>query len=317
MNDLEKILELIDKDSLTTEEKEYLSNALNNPEAIRIQETYLRLKNSLKRNEHIDEELLAEYVLYKNNLTSERLIILLSDKIENHLRSCAKCEELFKKLNSEYAELDSFVANAITDKQLESKVFDAAKTGVLKDFRSFKYAIASVVLVVIIYFGLFLVSSITIPDYKKSFLNGEDFYTSRGRTSESFQRGLDAIDNKNYDDAIKSLNEDIAENAKNESIFYTHFILGLTYISKAENNYLGLFKSFNREDVMKGIESFNKSIQLNTSGSFDNLKLDAHFYIGKAYLLIDDISSAKEHLKLVVDKKGSHYKKAEELMKIL
>lgn len=317
MNELERILELLDKDSLTTEENEYLSNALNNPEARSIKETYLRLKNSLKHHEHIDEELLAEYVLYKNNLTSERLIIILSHKIENHLSACTKCKNLFRELNSEYSDVDTFVANAITQKQVEGKVFIPTKAGVLKNFRAIKYAFASVTAIAIIYFGLFFVSSITTPDYKKSFLDDEDFYTSRGRASESFQRGLDAIDNKNFDAAIKYLEEDLAANSESETIFYTHFILGITYINKAENDYLGLFKSFNREDVMKGIESFNKSIQLNTSGSFDNLKLDAHYYIGKAYLLIDNIPSAKKHLKIVVDGKGSYYKKAEELLKIL
>ncbi len=317
MNELERILELLDKDSLTSGENEFLLSALKNPEARNIQKTYLRLKNSLKLNEHIDEELMAEYVLYKNNLTSEKLIVILSHKIENHLSVCTKCKDLFRELNSEYSNVDTFVANSITQNQVDGIVFNPTKAGVIKKFRAIKYAFASVTAIALIYLGLFFVSSITTPDYKESFLDGEDFYITRGRVSESFQRGLDAIDNKNFDTAIKYLKKDIAENAENESIFYTHFILGITYINKAENNYLGLFKSFDRIDVEKGIESFNKSIQLNTSGSFDNLNLDAQYYIGKAYLLIDDIPSAKEHLKIVVDEKGGFYKKAEALLKIL
>lgn len=314
MSELEKIIELLEKEFLTREELEYLNNALtNNPEAKKIKKTYQRLKKSLNLNGHIDNEILAEYVLYKNNLSSERLIVIFSDKIENHIRNCAKCGQLFKELNLEYTDVDNFVAGLITDEQFEAK----GKTGTVNNFRHLKYMITSGAAVVIIYFGLLLLSLITTPDYKKSFLNDEDFYTSRGRTSEYFQRGLDALDNKNYDDAINYFYDDLNQNTEHKSIFYTHYILGLTYISKAENDFIGLFKTYNREDIIRGIKNIKQSIDLNKSGSYENLKLDAHFYIGKAYLLIDEISSAKEHLILVVDKKGSHYKKAEELLKIL
>jgi tetratricopeptide (TPR) repeat protein len=306
MDETEKVLELLDKDTLSGEEKQYLSNALNNPELRKIKETYVRLKNSLKLNEHIDEELMADYVLYKNNLNEEKIIVLLANKVEDHLRRCAKCQELFKTLNSEYSSIDEFINNSITTKPAGSEYI-----------KKFKFAFASIAAVSIIYLGLFIVSSVTTPDYKKSFLDGNDFYTSRGRASEYFQRGLDAIDNKKYDNAVKYLNEDIADNVDDETIFYSYFVLGITYVNKGEKDYLGLFESYNKEDVMKGIESFNKSIQLNTSGNFDNLKLDAHYYIAKAYLLIDDIPSAKEHFKIVVDGKGSYYKKAEALLKIL
>ncbi|MCK7526438.1 MAG: hypothetical protein MZV64_56980 [Ignavibacteriales bacterium] len=67
----------------------------------------------------------------------------------------------------------------------------------------------------------------------------EDFYTTRGRTSELFQRGLDAIDRKDYDSAIQYLNDDVNKNQNDESIFYTHFILGITYVNKAESDFLG------------------------------------------------------------------------------
>ena len=129
-----------------------------------------------------------------------------------------------------------------------------------------------------------------------------------------FQRGLDAIDRKENESAIQFLNDDVNVNKSDESIFYTHFVLGITYVSKAETDFLGLFKSFNKADVRKGIENFEKSIVLNNSGKFDNLKLDAHYFIGKSYLMIDDKTSAHEHLQLVVDGKGSYYKKAEKLL---
>lgn len=317
MNDIENILELLDKDFLTDEENLYLANSLKNPEIKDIKETYVRLKNLLNRSGHINEELMAEYVLYKNNLSSEKLIVLLSPKIEDHLRECSGCRDYFKELNSEYLNVDNFINDTITTETKEKKYFNYLKLNLIINFRSFKYASVTIVSIIIIYFALLFVSTITTPDYKKSLLDGNEFYTSRGRTSESFQRGLNAIDNKRFDDAIKYLNEDIASSVDDETLFYSYFILGITYIDKAESDYLGLFKTYNKEDVIKGIDCFNKSIKLNKSGNFNNLILDAHYYIAKAYLLIDDIISAKEELKIVVQGKGSYYKKAEELLKIL
>lgn len=318
MNDFEKIIELLDKDFMTEDEKLLLGGITNNnPEAKKIHDTYLNLKSSLKRDEHIDEELMAEYVMYKNNLCSDRLIVLLANKVEDHIRKCIKCEKLFTELNAEYCEVDSFVSQSLVEQVSQEKPVLSKGFFLFNNFSAARYAFASLAAVVVLYLGLFAVSSFTTPDYKKSFFDGEDFYTTRGRTSELFQRGLDAIDRKDYESAIRFLNDDIINNKSDESIFYTHFVLGITYVNKAESDFLGLFKSFNKEDVSKGIENFEKSMELNNSGKFDNLKLDANYFIGKSFLMIDNKTSAREHLQLVVDGKGSYYKKAEELLKEL
>jgi tetratricopeptide (TPR) repeat protein len=66
--------------------------------------------------------------------------------------------------------------------------------------------------------------------------------------------------------------------------------------------------------VLKGIYHFEKSIEYNQNDRFQNLKFDAHFYIGKAYLLINDKVQAEKHFKIVIDNKGSFYKDAEKLL---
>lgn len=318
MNDFEKIIELLDKNLITEDESKLLDEMINkDPEAKKINQAYLHLKTSLKRNEHIDEELMGEYVLYKNNLSAERLIILLAKTIEDHIRKCESCENLFKELNSEYSDVDVFVGQSVSQQIVADKQSDKKGFYLFNTFSTAKYAFASLAAVVVLYLGLFAVSSITTPDYKKSFISDTDFYNSRGRTSELFQRGLDAIDRKDYNSAIQYLNDDINKNQTDESIFYTHFILGITYVSKAESDFIGLFKSFNEDEVQKGIASFEKSIALNNSGKFDNLKLDAHYFIGKSYLMINDNASASKHLQLVIDGKGSYYKNAEDLIKVL
>ena len=318
MNDFDKIIELLDKDSVTKEEKVFLNEMIgSDPEAKKISQVYSRLKNSLKRNEHIDEELMAEYVLFKNNQLSDRLIVLLSKMVEDHIHKCVPCENIFKELNKEYAEVDAFVGKTFSHQTTQQK--PAVKTAffLFNNFKATKYAFASIAAVIVLYLGLFAVSSLTTPDYKKSFIDDGDYYTTRGRTSELFQRGLDAIDRKDYDSAIKYLSDDVNNNKSDESIFYTHFILGITYVNKAESDFLGLFKSFNKDDIQKGIASFEKSIELNNSGKFDNLKLDAHYFIGKSYLMTDETESAKSHLQIVIDGKGSYYKKAQALIREL
>lgn len=318
MNDIEKLIDLLDKEFINTEEKNILNRIIeNDPEAKKISVAYSQLKTSLKRNEHIDEDLMAEYVLYKNNLSSDRLIILLANKVEDHIRKCVPCENLFKELNAEYCDVDSFVSKSIVEQVKEEKPSQQKVFFLFNNFSAAKYAFASLAAVVVLYLGLSAVSYFTTPDYKKPFMEGQDFYTTRGRTSELFQRGLDAIDRKDYSSAIQYLNDDVNKNQNDESIFYTHFVLGITYVNKAESDFLGLFKSFNKEDVEKGISNFEKSIALNNSGKFDNLKLDAHYFIGKSYLMIDDKDSARKQLQLVVDGKGSYYKKAEDLIKEL
>jgi tetratricopeptide (TPR) repeat protein len=318
MEKFDKILELLDKDSITQEEKVLLNEMIEaDPKAKKISQAYSKLKNSLKRNEHIDEELMAEYVLYKNNLSSERLIILLSKIVEDHIRKCNPCENLFKELNSEYAEVDTFVSKSLSQQTYREGPVIQKGFFLFNKFNTVKYAFASITAIVVLYLGLFAVSSITTPDYKKSFADDTDLYATRGRTSELFQRGLDAIDRKDYDSAIRFLNEDVVKNQNDGSIFYTHFILGITYVEKAESGFLGLFKSFDKENVKKGIANFEQSIELNKSGKFDNLKLDAHYFIGKSYLMINETEPAKRHLQIVIDGKGSYYKNAKDIIKVL
>lgn len=318
MNDIEKIIEMLDKKQLNESELNWLKEiSASDPELKEFIATYSAVKNSLQRNEHIDEELLAEYVLYKNNLKDyNKWLQLLLIKVEEHLRKCEHCQNTFRELNAQYADVDEFITKTISTKT-EKSYTPITQIIFRQKSSAFRFAYSTVVALVVIYVALFIYSDVTTPDYIKTpFSENRDFYNTRGRTSELFQRGLDALDNNNYADAIKFLNQDLKENPDQESIFYTHFILGITYINKAEKDFLGLFKSFNKEDVLKGISHFEKSIELNQNDRFQNLKLDAHFYIGKAYLFINDKNSAKEHLQIVIDNKGSHYKDAEKLLNI-
>lgn len=317
MNDFDKILELLEKDDLSSEKKKELDElfaGISGSE--KIVRTYNGLKNAVAKNSHIDEVLMGEYVLFKNEMNEEnRTMFLLERKINDHLRECAECTDLFRTLNAEYAEVDSFLGNSITE-TVSSEKKAKASAGFFKNLSSVRTAMASVAALVIIYVGMFAASSVLVPDYKKHAISEDerDFYNTRGRTSELFQRSLSAIDNKKLSEAINLLEEDIELNKAESSIFYSYFILGVTYIQSSESSFLGTFKSFDQEKIQSGIANLKKSIQLNNSGRYGNLNLEAHYFIGKAYLLIGENDLAAEHLESVVNEKGSYYKKAEELL---
>ncbi len=316
MNELEKLLELLEKESLSQEESELLNQILdNNAEAKNLKTVYTGIKKALTKNGHIDEELMGKYVLYLNKNSSDKTASYLSARIENHLRSCSECEKLFKEFYSEYADIDLFVEQSLTDKAEKSEISLKPAMQLTRKSPTLKYFFVTVSTVLLIYFGLYLSDSILTPDYKRSFFNGEELYVTRGRNSEDFQKGLNFIDNKDYENAIKYLKADIETQSNSETLFYAYYVLGLTYISKAETDLLGLFPSYKREDVLEGINSLKKSVELNNSQTFENVKLDAYYFIGKAYLLINEPALAKDNLNIVVDRKGGFYKQAEDLLK--
>ena len=89
MNELNKILELLEKDLLSANDKEFLNvQSKNDAEVSKLISLHSQLKTSLNKNGHIDEQLMGEYVLYKNQLSTNNLIISLSSKVEDHLRRC-------------------------------------------------------------------------------------------------------------------------------------------------------------------------------------------------------------------------------------
>ncbi|MCK7526439.1 MAG: hypothetical protein MZV64_56985 [Ignavibacteriales bacterium] len=70
---------------------------------------------------------MAEYVMYKNNLSSDRLIILLANKVEDHIRKCVSCENLFKELNAEYCDVDAFVSQSVVEQVSQKKTHHSKK----------------------------------------------------------------------------------------------------------------------------------------------------------------------------------------------
>ena len=321
MEKFEKIIELIEKESLTIEEQNYLDEAIkSDKDASRLFALYDSLKTNLPNVMHLDTELIGDFILYKNEqLPDDAIIPSLEDKIEFHLKNCLGCNQEYKILQNEYDDVAEHLEKTIEKEKQSDETKSIFSSFALNNFSSFRYAFSIIVILGITYLGLFTISNVTTPGYNKYIFSTEEsgFYVTRGRTSVTFQKGLDAVQKGNYDEAINLFEKDIEDHPHQSSIFYAHFIKGLTYLKSAESSFLGLFKSFDNEKVKLAIENFRIAIEKNSTGNYDNLNLDAHYYLGRAYLLLGEINIAKEELAIVVESKGKYYNEAKMLIEDL
>lgn len=319
MEKFDKILELLEKKSLTEAEKKLLEEFSDSDDEIKsFISFYDSLRSSLTVTGHIPTDLLASYVMFEMGDASEDNIIpVLREKIKSHLDQCNVCKNEFTVLQQEYSEIKVHVDKSVlrtSQSSLKEKNFFVPSF--LKSSSSGRYAFATLALFIVAYLGLFVVSNSITPDYRKNIFSDEqnDFYKTRGRTSPLFQQGLNAIDKGDYSKAIEFLSEDITKHQNEKSIFYTNYILGITYIRSAESDFIGLFKSYDRNQVELAIANLKESIDKNNSGDYESLKLDANYYIGRAYLLTDDKNLALESLQKVVDGRGRYSKEASKLI---
>jgi tetratricopeptide (TPR) repeat protein len=306
MNNFEKIIELVQKGNLTPEEQETLDSLLaNDPEARKFFDVYEKV-GKVFQSPHIPYDKLRDYVLIKNGLEPEgKCDPSGMCELEKHLEECPLCSKEFEILNEEFSGIKNFVSSAMKGElQVEQ-----AQRSFLKQSSLRLYPLFAVLVLGFIYLFLYVISVFTTPkSYTLASLNGDsEFYVTRGRGTNEFQHSLEAIENKNYEDAILYLKKDIEKNPADETIFYSYYIMGLSQLETAENRFagLGLFLMFNKTKARQALENFRICEEKNSSGKFPDVTNNACFYSAKAYLMLDDINSAKKYLHMVIDNKGS------------
>ncbi len=319
MEKLDKILELLGKGSLSEEEQKLLKHFTDSDKEIKsFIGSYKTLSKSLSTSGHLPTDLIASYVLFERGDDPEnKLAALLNSKIKAHLAECSSCREEYKMLSREFSDISEHVEKALHSEQISSVEKETIlPISIFGRSSTFRYAFATLSILIIAYVGLFFISSGLIPDYKKNIFSNEweDVYKTRGRTSPLFQKGLDAIDNKEYNKAIEFLSQDIIDHQNERSIFYTHYILGITYLKVSEKDFIGLFKSYDKENVNFAIANLKESIDKNNSGDYESLKLDSYYYLGRAYLLTDSTDAAAVNFRKVIDGKGRFSDEASELL---
>lgn len=320
MSNHENLFELLQKENLDEKEKALINKLINEDENAKIfYDSYMKLSKAVKNFSHLSIDEISDYVLFKNGDEPEnKNLISLSPLFESHLQNCKKCSEEFKVLNSEYHEINSFTASKFGEPvpSENNKQIHKEKINTKQRLYFSKYAFAAVIIIAFLYGSLFMISKFTAPEYYD--LSGvdknTDVYVTRGRVTNDFQKSIKALDENNFTKAVEFLKSDIKNNPGDETIFYSHYVLGLIYLQNAETDFIGLFPHYNIEYAESALSSFESSIQQNTSGKFQNINLDAYFYSAKANLMLDKIDEAKKDLKMVIDNKGSKMKEAQEIL---
>jgi hypothetical protein len=226
------------------------------------------------------------------------------------------CNDEFKNLSGEFSNIETFIGSELNKGEEKAK---SSSITFIKRSNIFRYAFLSILFLGLIYGAMFTVSEITAPKYYAlASVNEEpDFYTTRGRVTDDFLKSLNALDEGNIPEAINFLESDIRNNPNDKTIFYSYYILGLTFLDNAEYNFIGLFPQYNNYYVKQALVNFQTAIQKNTTGNYQNITLDAYFYCAKANLMLGNLDDTKKELITVVTEKGSKINEAERMLKEL
>lgn len=309
MKNFDKIIELLEKERLTEKESAELNQIVEaDPESNEFFKTYQKLKSAFLLSKHLSENDFVEYVLFKNeNISGIDKYFIKSAVFDSHLKKCRTCQDQLKLYVSEFAEVDSYISEQFKQKTLpENKFIKFSKdANVRKAFWGF----AAIILITVI---LVTASNLTSPKFYTLAKLDEniDFSISRGRSTDYFQKSIKALEEKNYTEGIDQLKRDIYYYPNDETIFYSYYILGLTYLATAEKSFLGLFPTYDASSAKSAYESFMNSISHNNSGKFQNVLLDSYFYAAKSLLMLNNQTEAKKYFEVVVNEKGSKMKEA-------
>ncbi|NOX66545.1 MAG: hypothetical protein GXO85_12355 [Chlorobi bacterium] len=314
----EEIIELLTRQNLSEADRKRVLEELRANPNLRDMESIIHTLTDLAKDEHVDTDVLSEYVLFLNGDRSEESkLTLLIPQIEKHLQSCSKCREEFEFLSSELNEVDNFLSKNIGVKE-EDKAVKTKGPNIFRLFENFnaKYSYAAAASIMIMFLSLFAISEFSTPDYVKlsSQHSYDDFSSTRGRTSVHFMNAVTALENKNYDSAISELQKDIKNNPDDLTTFYSYYVLGITHMTKAHSDFVGLFDSYDKKELSAAIDDFNKVLELNNSGLFKNVNSNTYFFLGKSYLLEEEFGNAKKYLVKAIDGETEYSQEAKELL---
>jgi len=318
MKNFDKIIELLEKNNLTEEENNSLNKLLKeDAEANEFYNSYKKLGSAFLTSRHLTIDELADYVLIKNGLEPEKKESTKNIPLfEAHIRRCEKCAKEMEFFNKEYSDVEDVVgAQFDASEEAKSKISGSNIIPVPK-FSLYRYTLIGISVIAVLFFSLMVISNLSTSKYYKLGTIGDssDISISRGRTTNDFELSIKALEEKNYQAAIDYLKNEIELNKNDETIFYSYYILGLTYLETAEKNLLGMFPKFDKSSAEAALANFKKTVELNTSGKFKNVNLDAYFYAAKASLMLENPKSAKEYLNIVVKEKGSKMNEAGQIL---
>lgn len=316
MIDEQKIIDFLTSENLSIDQIDrFRKEHKDDPEFLSLAKIIDSL-TYLAKEAHLDSDTISEYVLYLNGDHSEEMKIApIIPQIEKHIQSCSKCRTEFELLNAELNEVDEFIENNIQPSEEEVPKQSIFLINPLKH-KAFRYTFAAAASLIIMFSSLFIASNISTPKYVQMVnqFDTSNFNTTRGRNSENFSMAVNELEKENYKEAITLFKNDIRDNQKDITIFYTYYILGITYMQMAHNDFLGMFDSYDQNELAKAESSFKQAIDLNSSGLFENVKYNSYFYLGESYLLQENFEQAEIFLTKAIESGSEYSTTAKELL---
>lgn len=265
-----------------------------------------------------DSDKLIQY--FKDELTSEE-----KERFEGHFDSCPGCletlqrwqhsesmtgekEALPRNWNEIAARMDAQVypyLSSIEQPAAADEIRTTEGSGLLGRLRELSNRLVPAPRLA--YAGLAVVFCVGFT-YGYAFLSRPNYYhlaqiyyqdtgAIRGESfkSEKLQKGLQAFAHGKFGDAITWLNQ-FLENAPEH--YQANFSLGLAYLFESKKALLGLPYSFDAKNVGEGIRYLTRALALSSENPF--YREDCLWYLGKAYLMKDDIGGAEQQFERIL-----------------
>jgi tetratricopeptide (TPR) repeat protein len=311
------LINLLLEEGIIKDREKYLEEINNNPE-LKGFNNIISALSKLGTKNHIDSEMLSEYILYLNGDSSDRKKFqFLSSKIEDHLLDCDDCRSEYEFLKSEFYEVDHFIKKSITDENNKSfETYDSKPISIANYLTKFRYLYAVAASIAVLFIFLVSYSELSTPKHIQ-IVNSKsefDFSSTRGRNTENFITAVNYLEQNDYEPAIELLKKDLVHGENKVTDFYTHYILGLTHLANSRSDFLGFFNQYDNSELQNAIEQFLTTLELNKSGMFETINSNTYFHLGECYLLSKEFTKAKNYLTKAIELKSEYSSLADEIL---
>lgn len=302
------------------EKKEILQHITICSKCRKIYDQLILLKDNFDGN-HINEGLLDRYITFTNfpgekDSNSEELLDFEFRLIENHINKCSVCKAKLVEKQAVYVEMNKFWENANLpdfilnptnmgnkqEKNVLKKLISQIKSFKVPGIPGFRQLALSAIIIISIFIvfpffnleeptlqQLAQIEEIYIPYFVRSSTNG-------------FQAGIEFFNQKNYTGAILKFQEYLNHSSDLDNKNYAHYLLGLSYVLKASSRENNENTGNNSLLLVQGVENLKAAL---TDTGNNLLNENIFWYLGKAYLMSNDIITAKYNFEKVKALNGS------------
>ncbi|GEM_PF-4722447 len=301
--------------------------------------TYFQQINALQRaikeersRQHVDGSSLARYASYlfspdEPDYDGQRMTPETADHIRRHIGMCPECSQKLQAHLSELEELNAFLEKSrIPDisigtvpsaVMMEEKLTRAAQRFAAlwhkwTTLPAYKYALIPSAALII--FVSLMVVKFFIPGQPEGFSDltvlepTRVSYLTRSNGNGTFEQGLAAFNRGDFRTAFGTLETFLTEQPQSPSQYFAHYVCGMAYLYAVQTEKLP------EDEVRSHLNSAIRHLQ--AASHTDNLRIreDAYWYLGKAYLMQENGSTAKDYFLKVQVLRGKRFRDAQKIL---